>query len=228
MDSLETKRLEMFRRVLELESKYASQFPADSYGGGLFKRLGEVIKGLEEHALRQSEGRSVVSEGVSSKSAVRDEIFRRLEAISRTARVMAYTSPGLEDKFRLVRGIGDEALLIMARTFSSNAEPLKADFILRGMAPTFLEDLNDEIAALDAAVKRKTQGRSAHVSASAEIDDLIERGMRAVREIEALFRNTFADDPAALAAWESASHVERRGARNGRPKSPANSTPPSQ
>jgi len=227
MDTLETKRLEMFRRVRELGPEHAAQFPADSYGGGLFVSLDTVIKGLEEHALRQSTGQSTVREGTSSKAAVRDELWRRLEAISRTARVIAFTSPGLEDKFRLPRGIGDEALLQLARTFASDAAPLKDEFIRRGLAATFIEDLNEEAEAFEAAITRKAQGRSAHVSASAEIDDLIERGMRTVRELDALFRNTFADDPATLAAWQSASHVGRRILRHAKAKSPADSAPPS-
>jgi hypothetical protein len=49
--------------------------------------------------------------------------------------------------------------------------------------------------------------------------------MRVVRELDALFRNTFTDDPATLAKWESASHVERRAPRRAKAKTPANSAP---
>jgi hypothetical protein len=49
--------------------------------------------------------------------------------------------------------------------------------------------------------------------------------MRIVREFDALFRNTFADDPATLAKWESASHVERRAPRQAKAKTSANSAP---
>jgi hypothetical protein len=229
MDYLETKRLEMFRRVDDLGPVYAEQFSADSYGGGLFAHLKTMIKGLEEHALRQSTGRSSVREGVSSKSAVRDELLRRLEAISRTARVIAFTQPGVEEKFRFNRAVGDQTLLQLAYTFAADAEPLKDEFIKRGMAATFIEDLKEEAKAFEDAISRKAQGRSAHVAASAEIDDLIEQGMRIVRELDALFRNIFADDPATLAKWESASHVERRAPRHAKAKTPANSAPtPSQ
>jgi hypothetical protein len=210
MDTLETRRLEMFGRVGALGAEHAAQFPKGSYGAGLFMRLDAVIKGLGEHALRQSTGQSSVREGVTSKAAVRDELLRRLEAISRTARVIAYTSPGLEDKFRLPRSIGDQALLQLARTFASDAAPLKDEFTRRGLAATFIEDLSEEADEFAASINQKAQGRSAHVAASAEIDELIEQGMRTARELDALVRNTFADDPATLAAWESASHVERR------------------
>lgn len=216
MDTLETKRLEMFRRVYDLKSMYASQFPEGSFGAERFSRLDGMIKGLEEHALKQSTGQSSVREGTSSKAAVRDELMRRLEAISHTARVIAYTSPGLEDKFRFTRGLGDQALLQLARAFAVDALPLKDEFIRRGMAATFVEDLGEEADALGEAINRKAQARSTHVAASAGIDELIEQGMRAVRELDALFRNTFADDPSTLAVWESASHVERRAPRQSR------------
>src|SRR2546423_1773745 len=209
MDTLETKRIEMFGRVRELGSEHTAQFPAGSYGVGLFARLDTVIRGLEEHALRQSTGKSSVREGTSSKSAARDELWRRLEAISRTARVIAFTSPGLEEKFRLTRGIGDQALIQLARTFAADAVPLKAEVIRRGMPAPFIEALGEEAAEFETAINLKSQGRSAHVAASAEIDELIEEGMRIVRELDAIFRNVFADDPSTLAAWLSASHVER-------------------
>jgi hypothetical protein len=144
-------------------------------------------------------------------------------------RVIAFTQPGVEEKFRFQRGLSDQALLQLARAFAADAEPLKDEFIKRGMPATFIEDLKEEAEAFEAAIGRKAQGRSAHVAASAEIDDLIEQGMRVVRELDALFRNTFADDPATLAKWESASHVERRAPRQAKAKSPANSAaPPSQ
>src|SRR2546423_13985244 len=125
MDSLETKRQEMFIRVKGFFAERMAQFPAGSYGRELFERLGEVIEELEEHALRQSTGKSSAREGTSSKSVLRDELMRRLDAISRTARVIAYTTPGLESKFRVPRGIGDQALILLARAFASDAAPLK-------------------------------------------------------------------------------------------------------
>jgi hypothetical protein len=47
------------------------------------------------------------------------------------------------------------------------------------------------------------------VAATVAVSDAAERGHNAVRELDAIVRNIFRDDPAALAEWESASHVER-------------------
>lgn len=51
-------------------------------------------------------------------------------------------------------------------------------------------------------------GRGAHVSATASVESEAELGMAAVRRLDAIVRNMFRADPAALAAWESARHVE--------------------
>lgn len=209
MDTLDTKRLEMFIRVQEYASQYPAAFAAGSYGAGLLGKLGGVVGGLRAQALDQSKGRSSVRESSGSKAAARDELTRRMEAITRTARVMAFDVPGLEDKFRLARGVADQSLLLLARTFADDAEPLKAEFVKRGLAADFVEELREAAAAFDDAINRKSQGRGKHVAATAAIDGLVERGVRHVREIDALVRNTFAADPSALAAWESASHVER-------------------
>jgi hypothetical protein len=49
--------------------------------------------------------------------------------------------------------------------------------------------------------------------------------MNIVRELDAIMRNTFADDAATLAVWTSASHVERA-PRSSSSKPPAPPAPP--
>lgn len=70
----------------------------------------------------------------------------------------------------------------------------------------------------------KEQGREMHVEATAAIDKLIEGGMTAVRELDPIVRNIFANEPAKLAAWLSASHVERAPRRKTQAQHPP--TPP--
>lgn len=218
MDTLDTKREEMFIRSREFGQQFAAAFPAGSYGAELFGQLGVVVEELRAHALDQSKGRSSVRESSASKSAGRDELTRQMDAISRTARVIAFTTPGLENKFRMPRGVGDQALLTLAGAFAADAEPLKAEFIKRGLPADFIQNLKEAAEAFDAAINQKVQHRGKQVAATAAIDEMTGRGVRLVRELDALVRNTFANDASALAAWESASHVERP-TRKSRPKS---------
>ena len=170
----------------------------------------------------QVSGKNTVKESATSKAVARDELLRDLEAISRTARAMAMTTPGLNDKFRTPHNQSNQAVLAVARAAATDALPLKAEFIRRGMPADFLEDLQADIDELEQAITRKVQGHESHVSATAAIDAEIERGMNALRELDPVMRNIFAADSAKLTAWLSASHVERSPRR----KSPAPVSPP--
>lgn len=209
MKDSEIRRYEMFLRVREFGTAHAAQFPATTFGGELLARLNTAITELDAHTSAQSSGKRAAQEGAGSKASAREEVREDLESISRTARAMALTTPGLEDKFRAPRSISDQALLAVARSFAADAAPLKAEFIRRGLPANFLEDLDADINAFATSINHRIQGTEKHVAATAAIDDAIERGVNTVRELDPLMRNTFANDAATLAAWLSASHVER-------------------
>jgi hypothetical protein len=211
--------------VRELGTTHAATFPPTTFAGELFARLSGVISELEAHTTAQDSGRRSAQEGTTSKASARSEVREHLERISRTARAMALTVPGLEDKFRLPRKPKDQEILTTARTFSTDADPLKAEFIRRGMPATFLEDLEADITAFETSINQKIQGTEKHVTATAAIDDAMERGLNTVRELDPIMRNTFMNDPAKLAAWLSASHVERAPKRAKPPTQPSPPTP---
>jgi hypothetical protein len=147
-----------------------------------------------------------------------------MRAIARTARAMALDTPGLENKFRLPRSGGDQALLQAARAFVADATPLKAEFIRHELPASFIEDMQDEIADLQRAIDEQNTGRDAHITATVSIETTVERGIKAVRRLDAIVRNKFRDDSATLAAWEHARHVERAARAqkraNGKTKAP--------
>jgi hypothetical protein len=231
MNDTERRRLEMFIRVREFGIEHAAQLPPTSFAGEQLLIVDTAINALERHASVQSSGRSTVRQSATSKAAARDELMRDLEAISRTARMMGKMIPGLEDKFRIPHNQSNQAALAVARAALSDALPFKTEFIRRGMPANFLEDLQSDIDVLEEAIARKAQGAGAQVAATAAIDTEIERGMDAVRQLDPVVRNTFSSDPATLAAWQSASHVERAPRRTPVPTTPtpaptAPSTPP--
>jgi len=97
-----------------------------------------------------------------------------------------------------------------ASAFPADAVPLAGEFQKHEMPANFIDELHADIAALEEALSGRARNRDAHVAATAALDATMERGIKAVRRLHAMVRNKFRDDPAALAAWESASHVERR------------------
>jgi hypothetical protein len=220
MTDNDTRRYEMFLRVRRLGMDEAASLASNSFVGELFNKLGQLITELDSHASAQSSGLNSARQSTRSKGVARDELERDLNAISRTARSMSSSVPGLEQKFRPARGLKDQELLTAARVFAADTLPLKAEFLKRGLAANFLEDLDDDINAFEAALTQGAQGRETHVNATATIDDLIERGMNTVRELDPIMHNIFEDKPGKLAAWMSASGVERAPRRATTPTPP--------
>lgn len=209
MKDSEIRRVEMFIRVRQYGADHAAAFPASSRGGEVLADLNNVVTELEGHAAAQSSGTRGSRESTTLKAVARAALREDMEAISRTARVIALTMSGVDEKFRLPRNAGDQTWLAAARSFARDAEPLKAEFIRRGLPQDFIDDLNADIETFEEAINNSAQNTGSRVAATVAIDKAIERGMNDLRELDAIMRNVFRDDPAALAAWASASHTER-------------------
>ena len=209
MDMTETRRLEMFVRVRDYGTAHVASFPASSFGGEQFASVGAVVDELTQKGATQVSSSGSARQGTGSRAVARAALREDLLNLTRTAAVMALDAHGLENKFRMPRTSGDQALLSTARAFVADAQPFKAQFIQHELSPNFLENLRDDIDALERAINHQNVNREAQISATAGIDSAIERGMNAVQRLDAIVRNKFHDNPAALAAWESARHVER-------------------
>ena len=223
MNSSEMRRFDMFTRVRDFGLTHASMFPAASLGGQSFAEINAVIEALNTQAVAQSSGLHSAQQSTEGKAAVRDALHAEMEMMTRTARVMAIDTPGLDDKFRLPRSNAERAWLTAARTFHADALPLKDDFIAHEMPADFLVTLDALITDYEEALASGHQSTAKHVAASAAIDKGIERGMTAARKLDSIVRNKFHNDPATLAAWASARHIERVPHK---PKKPTTPPPP--
>jgi hypothetical protein len=227
MKGTERRGHEMLVHVEDYISARPADFPPESMGGILLISLREVIAIIEEQAREQNSGINIREEGTQLRSIAREDLRQQLEAICRTAvsMAMAGTTPGLENRFRMPRGENDQALINAARVAAQDAAPIAANFISFGLPQTFIADLNAAIVRFEQAVERQNTGRDTHVAATTAIDEALERGINIVRQLDAIVRNKYADDPAQLAAWQSASHIERSPQRTQTQTTPP-TTPP--
>ncbi len=90
------------------------------------------------------------------------------------------------------------------------------------MPVDFIDDLNEDIADLEAASATQGNAVGDHVSASAALDDALDRCDEIVRKEDPIMKNKYANDRGTLAEWISASHIERAPRRK---KSAGGSTP---
>lgn len=224
MEDVERRRFEMFVRVRDFGAAHASSFPAASRGRELFTKVNRVVEELTTHAAAQSSGAG--AHGTASRAAAREELCDDLEAISRTARAVFSASPGLQERFRQPRDKrNDQQLIAAARAFATDATPLRAELIRNELPANFIEHLNADIEAFEASITNQNRCREARISVVESIDAAIDRGVEAVRQLDAIVRNKFRDDPATLAAWTCASYTERVRHHTPQPHAATQSTP---
>jgi hypothetical protein len=209
MDDKERSCNEMFQRVEDFIAARTANFSAGSRGQELFALVSAAITDFDKHSAAQSSGASDARRGTSNKDTARTALREDLDQISQTARAMAFEVDGLDQKFRLPRYLNDQKLRETARAFAADALAFKAAFLRYEMPADFLEDLAADIAEFEGTSQHQNTGIEHQVSASVGVDTAREQGMNAVRQLDAIVRNKYRNDPATLAAWERARHIER-------------------
>lgn len=209
MDDRDLRNYEMVLRVNNYGTENAADFPAKTLGGQLFNRISTSVTNLSEHIASRSSSKSSAMAGTSSKSSAREDLLTDMEMMRRTARAMAQTMPGMGEKFRIPRNLTNQGLLGTARAFLADATPLKSEFLRFAMPPDFLDDLAAHIDDFENALNAQQTGRGQQVLSHAAFDDELDNAISAVRQLDPIVRNTYHDNPAKLAEWESARHVER-------------------
>jgi hypothetical protein len=211
----------MFVRVRNFCAAHATDFATNSLVSQLIAALVAVISTLDGLIAEQSSGKGAAREGSSSRGAARAALRDTMEIISRTARTLALTTPGFDEKFRMPANNNDQLLIATARGFAVDAAPHSAQFIAHELPADFIEELNEDIADLQSAIDQHTDAVGNHVGARAGIDRAMDEASKIIRQLDTIIRNKYRNDPVVLAEWASASHTERD------PKhKPAAPTPP--
>ena len=202
-------KLEMLIRVRDFGIAHAPLFPPTSFCGELFASIATAVATLEAHFAEQVSHTGETLGDTESKSVARTNLFRELERINATSRSLAMKMPGLENKFRFPNSRSDQALLAAARAFAEDAEPLKDEFIRRGLAATFIDDLKEKSGAFAGIISSRNVHAGSKVQARASIDDVLDEAMLDVRELDPAVENVIGDNAPLLAEWRSARHIER-------------------
>ena len=209
MNDAKRRGYEMFQRVRNFGAEQSADFPANTLGRELFAVVASGVEDLGRHAAAQATGSTDARQATDTKGDAREALRQDLEEINRTARSMAIEFPDVGEKFRLPRFMNDQQLLETARTFMTEAAPITARFIRYEMPANFLDDLDTDIAAFEAANRSQDAGLTDQASATESIDETYERTMDAIRRLNAIVRNKYRNNRAVLAAWARARHVER-------------------
>jgi hypothetical protein len=217
MTKKERVRFEMFIRVVQFIRDLGGIFPAGSIVAVQLAVLEAVINTVQTLTGEQTTGLADASFGFNSKDTARENLREMLSEIARTARSMVYAFPGINLKFRMLQGDSDVKLLALGRSFLTEATPLKDAFLQYGMDShsdeathtDFLTILQELVDDFEQSLSAPGTAIDAHVEATAEIGAEIRKGMIAVRTMDGVIKNKFRNDVGKLAAWLSASHIEK-------------------
>lgn len=220
MNDRERFRYDAFVRMKQFGADNATDFPAASIGGVQFAENATVVDLLDQATGEQAGSFGDTRFAFVGKETNRENLREGVSEISRTARSMNYQFPGIAAQFRMPRGNNDQELLAAARAFHSDSADYNDEFIAYGLPATFRADLQTDIDAFEASLGATGSAIDSHVEATAEIGAIVKRGMVARRILDGVVKNKYRNDVGKLAAWLSASHIEKAPKPEPRPTSP--------
>jgi hypothetical protein len=214
MNAIVTRKYEMLQSISSFEDDYPI-VPANARATVLFATVDTVIADIEAAIANQTQG----FEGLRGGAAVRKEIALALRSamkeIGRTARSLNRGSyPGIAEQFRLPKSRAYGALLGSAQAMITVATPIKQAFIDQAMPAEFLDDLEELVAAFASATSQKNDGSLMMVGGTAAHFLRAAAGVAAARELDAIVRNHFRNNPTVLAIWTAARRIERAPVRS--------------
>jgi hypothetical protein len=204
MDDSQNRTLGMAVRVREFLAQRIADFLEGGVARQLFNDLIAEIANVENLAVAQLSGIGQARQSTKSRTEARLALRQGIDAVFRVARIM-----GLESQFQRLTGNGDEDLMSTATSYATHAAPLKTEFIAHELPADFIDDLNENVAALRASIATQGNAVGDHVAASAALDEAVDRLVEIVRKLDGIIKNKYANHPGVLAEWISASHIER-------------------
>ena len=184
-----------------------------------FTELGTIVSEIDTASAAQQSGFGEAAQQFEVKDTAREDLRDEMSAISRTAKSMEYAIDGISDKFLFQRNMSDANMLAKARAWETEVVPYKTDFVSYGLPGGFDTDLTAAADAFEASFSNTASATAEHVTGTADTAAKIRQGMIIVRTLDGIVKNKYTNNPGKLAAWISASHVEKA------PKKKATPTP---
>ncbi len=152
-------------------------------------------------------------EQTEKQRALREDIEDELEDINATADAIAAetANPSIMERFRLQSSRSDVRLIAKARAFAKAIRELSLndEFESHGHGADTATDLETMADELEGSEGKQGAALGERVGATATIPQTIRDGTAAVKTLRAIIRRVYKKNAAVLAAWETASHVQR-------------------
>ena len=199
-----------FKNVDAFGIANAADFLPASMGGQQFALIHAAVPQTATLGAAQVSGANAAHSSVMSKGAGRFHLHDDLLGIANAAHSLALLgTAGLDGKFLMPRSGGDQALLNSARAFQTDAAAFSAQLISLGLPATFLTQLGTDITAFEASITAKGAGVGAQAGATGGLENTAHQAAIALHVLKTIVPNIYKNNPAKLAEWATASHVEK-------------------
>jgi hypothetical protein len=217
MNERDIKQKERFIRAVAFKDDNAAVISASEKGVEVFADIAAAIAALETESANQLKGSTDSKKEHSTKNTAREHLREYLQTISRTANVVDYELPNFSKEFVFPKNRTDQELLTSARVTLPKVVAGKQTFIKYGLDAEIISELEAEINAFEATLSKSASAAGMKVTATSEISKAVKKGSIGMRIADAIIKNLFRDNPAKLAAWTTASHLERAAKRKKEP-----------
>lgn len=175
----------------------------------LFTSLVPIKVALTASGSQQAGGNRGFREHANERAVAAKSARTLMRDIAEIAKSLAERGEdiGANEAFRMPPNTSYARLASAALAFVDLVEPRKALFIERGLAATFVEDLEGMIATLSSAGETTGTSLSRQVGGTAGLEILANDGMKIVRELRSILRLKLRNTPGLLAEWESVARV---------------------
>jgi hypothetical protein len=208
MNKRKVYEYQMLTRVVDFGATYLEQFPPTSKAAELLDSIRSAVTKLSGHASLQVSGDGAIRTSARAKLAARKALKSKLNLIDQTARSLKI------EKFWMPRKSNDQAYIDAGRSFASDAEPLKHEFIDQGLPEGFIDELHAAVRDLERALLDQTGSKQTRAHAIAGFNDVLGQARADLKRFDSLVTNVFNGNKAIMAAW----NIARRAGRPSAPK----------
>ena len=188
----------------------AADFPATTLGGQQFALIHTAVGSTATLGASQVSGQEQTHSAVLGKVACRFHLHDDMIGITNAAHSLVLLgNTAIGGKFLMPHSNGDQALLNSARAFAADAVAFSAALISVGLPAAFLTTLNADITAFENLITTKGSALTGQAGATGGLENAAHQAAIALHVLKTIVPNIYKNNPTKLAAWATASHVEK-------------------
>jgi len=171
--------------------------------------LADAVADIEAKSADMAARFGEASMEVEQKGTAREILRSAVAAIADMAIGMEPDFNGISDLFRFRRNLPDADMLALGRAFHANSAAYETDFIDYGLPGSFRTELDAAATAFEAETSEAAVAKADRVGAGQALAAAVATAMQILRTMDRIVKQKYANNPGKLAAWASASTVEK-------------------